>query len=61
MQRMNINTMHLSSMTSQVSLTVWTSMMNVHALVNATWNQTTTKPASIEKNNYILQYISIKI
>lgn len=59
MQGIDANTMHLSSMTSQISLTIWTGMMNVHALVDATWNQTATKPTPIEENNYTLQYTSI--
>lgn len=58
MQNMDANIMHLSSMTSQISFTVWTGMVNVHALVDATWNQTATKPTSIEEN-YTLQYTSI--
>lgn len=36
----------LSSMTSQVSFAVWTTVMNVHAFVDAARNQATTQPTS---------------
>jgi len=55
MQQVNANTIHLSSMTSQISFTIWTGMMNIHAFINATGNQAATKPTSnIKENNYIL-------
>jgi len=36
----------LSPMTPQISFTVWTTVMDIHALINATRNQTATQPTS---------------
>lgn len=44
----------LSPVTSQISFTVRTTMMNIHTFINTAWNQTASKPASVEnymKNN----------
>lgn len=41
---------HLSSMSSQVGLAVRTSVMNIHTLVDATWNQTASEPAAKKCN-----------
>jgi hypothetical protein len=46
MQHVDAKTIHLSSMTSQISFTVWTSVMNIHAFIDATGNQTATEPTS---------------
>lgn len=46
MQRVDANTIHLSSVTSKISLAIGTGMMNIHTFVNATWNQAATKPTS---------------
>lgn len=39
----------LSSMTSQIRFTIWASVMNIHALVDATRNQAATQPTSQQR------------
>jgi len=56
-----VDAIHLSSMTTQISFTVWTSMMNIHTFIYTTGNQAATKPTSnIEENNNTLYTFSIK-
>lgn len=50
----------LSSMTAQICFTIWASVMNIHAFIDATRNQAATKPTSNIKEKIILHITQYK-
>ena len=46
---MLIQSTRLSSMTSQIRFTIWASVMNIHAFIDATRNQAATQPTSQQR------------